>query len=183
MPYNKKMKEQFCQYLINLYKGVPLSVYEGLLFLFCLFSGLLLIFCGLKRWGLYSSRFLLAEYICLLFCSTVLFRNFSENKKYDFQPFWSYSALKDGKEVLFVENLMNVVVFIPIGLLLCLTFRNIKWWNAMLIGCCISVSIEALQYFFHRGFSEFDDLMHNTLGCLIGYGMCRLFVMIIRYEK
>lgn len=113
-----------------------------------------------------------------VFCSTVVFRKFNENKKYDFHPFWSYSALKDGREVLLAENMMNVVVFIPVGILLGFAFPNIKWWKAMLVGCCISVTIEALQYFFHRGFSEFDDLMHNTLGCLIGYGMCMLFVMI-----
>lgn len=36
-----------------------------------------------------------------------------------------------------------------------------------LIGCGISVTIEALQFFFMRGFSELDDVMHNTVGCLI----------------
>ncbi len=26
---------------------------------------------------------------------------------------------------------------------------------------------------FQRGFSEVDDVMHNTLGCLVGYGVYR----------
>ena len=40
---------------------------------------------------------------------------------------------------------------------------------ALMIGMGISVSIEAMQYFFHRGFAETDDVMHNTLGCILGY--------------
>ena len=40
-------------------------------------------------------------------------------------------------------------------------------------GLIISVSIEEMQYFFHRGFAETDDVMHNTLGCLIGWFMVK----------
>lgn len=40
--------------------------------------------------------------------------------------------------------------------------------GAVLIGCCISFTIEALQFWFIKGFSEVDDVMHNTVGCLIG---------------
>ena len=71
---------------------------------------------------------------------------------------------------------MNVVVFIPVGLLLGIAFKQMTWWKALLIGCSISVTIEALQFFFMRGFSELDDVMHNTLGCLIGFG----FMIILR---
>ena len=71
---------------------------------------------------------------------------------------------------------MNVVVFIPVGLLLSIAFKQVTWWKALLIGCCISVTIEALQFFLMRGFSELDDVMHNTLGCLIGFG----FMIILR---
>lgn len=31
--------------------------------------------------------------------------------------------------------------------------------------------MEAMQYFFHRGFAETDDVMHNTLGCILGYSL------------
>lgn len=37
------------------------------------------------------------------------------------------------------------------------------------MGCGISVTIGALQFFFMRGFSEVDDVMHNTVGCLAGW--------------
>ena len=29
--------------------------------------------------------------------------------------------------------------------------------------------LKAMQYSFYRGFAETDDVIHNTVGCLIGY--------------
>lgn len=68
---------------------------------------------------------------------------------------------------------MNVVVFIPVGLLLGIALKQMTWWKALLIGCSISVIIESLQFLFKRGFSEVDDVMHNTVGCLIGWLMVK----------
>lgn len=87
---------------------------------------------------------------------------------YNFSPFWSYRAIENGKNDLLSENIMNVVVFIPVGLLLSCVSRRLKWWMGLLIGFGISLSIEFLQYVLKRGFSEFDDVIHNTIGCLIG---------------
>ena len=62
-----------------------------------------------------------------------------------------------------------------------------KWTftKVLLIGCGISVTIEALQFFFMRGFSEVDDVMHNTLGCLLGYGIITILRIIFntRYNN
>lgn len=69
---------------------------------------------------------------------------------------------------------MNVVLFIPVGLLIGLAIKNMKWWMVGLIGFCISLGIETLQFVFWKGFSEFDDVMHNTVGCLLGYGLTHL---------
>ena len=153
------MREQFRTYIVSLYQNIPTEVYEGLLSVCCLGLVLLLGFCGIKKGLRYSSMLLLIEYVFLLFCSTVIFRTSGDTRQYDFHPFWSYS-----RPDLFVENLMNVVVFIPVCLLLCIAFKQMTWWKALLIGCGISVTIEALQFFLMRGFSELDDVMHNTLG-------------------
>ena len=167
------MREQFKQYVISLYQDIPLEVYEGLLSIFCIGLVVFVAWKGFKTGLRYSIALLLIEYIFLIFCSTVFFRTTSELRKYDFQPFWSYKAIQDGREDLLAENIMNVVVFIPVGLLLSIAFKQVTWWKALLIGCCFSVTIEALQFFLMRGFSELDDVMHNTLGCLIGWCMVK----------
>ncbi len=165
------MREQFRQYIINLYHDIPQEVYEGLLSVFCIGLVVFVAWKGFKTGLRYSAILLLVEYVFLLFCSTVIFRATGETRQYDFHPFWSYS-----RPDLLVENIMNVVVFIPVGLLLGIAFKQTTWWKDLLLGCGISITIESLQFFLMRGFSELDDVMHNTLGCLIGFG----FMIILR---
>ena len=167
------MREQFRQYIISLYQDIPQEVYEGLLSVFCMGLVVFIAWKGLKTGLRYSATLLLVEYIFLIFCSTVFYRTTSELRKYDFHPFWSYKAIQDGREDLLAENIMNVVVFIPVGLLLSIAFKQMTWWKVLLIGCGISVTIESLQFFLMRGFSEVDDVMHNTVGCLIGWFMVK----------
>ena len=161
------------QYIISLYQDIPLEVYEGLLSVFCIGLVVFIAWKGFKTGLRYSVALLLIEYIFLIFCSTVFFRTTSELRKYDFQPFWSYKAIQDGREDLLAENIMNVVVFVPVGLLFGIAFKQMTWWKALMIGCSISVTIESLQFFLMRGFSEVDDVMHNTVGCIIGWCMVK----------
>ena len=178
------MREQFKQYVISLYQDIPQEVYEGLLSIFCIGLVVFIAWKGFKTGLRYSSVLLLIEYIFLIFCSTVIFRTTGEVRQYDFHPFWSYD-----RPDLLIENIMNVIVFIPVGMILGSWSRNDSWlrvkgsWSrngswfmvkgswfvALMIGCGISVTIEALQFLLKRGFSEVDDVMHNTIGCIAGY--------------
>ena len=174
------MSDEFKQYVISLYQDIPTEVYEGLLSVFCLGLVVFIAWKGFKTGLRYSVALLLIEYIFLIFCSTVIFRATGETRQYDFHPFWSY----DRPELL-VENIMNVVVFVPVGLLLSIAFKQMILWKAVLIGCGIAITIESLQFFFMRGFSEVDDVMHNTVGCLIGYGIMTILRIIFntRYNN
>ena len=174
------MRDEFRQYIISLYQDIPQEVYGGLLSVFCLGVVLFIAFKGVRTGFRWSSVLLLIEYIFLLFCSTVIFRPTGEIRQYNFHPFWSYQAIQDGREDLLAENIMNVVVFIPVGLMLGSFLRvkgsstseatkSMTWLMVAIIGCGISVTIESLQFFLMRGFSEVDDVMHNTLGCILGY--------------
>lgn len=169
--------EDFIRYWHLLWRDVPHNVLESLVVVFCIGTVTLLALKGLKSGWRYVSGLLLAEYVFLLYCSTVIFRSASSLREYDFIPFWSYRAYFSGEDrTLLAENIMNIAVFIPVGLLLGLTFRSMSWLHAILIGACLSVGIEVLQFAFVRGFAEFDDVMHNTLGCVMGYGLFRLLL-------
>ena len=182
------MKETSRQCIINLYHDIPQEVYEGLLSIFCIGLVVFIVWKGFKTGLRYSATLLLIEYIFLLFCSTVIFRTTGATRQYDFHPFWSYD-----RSDLLIENIMNVIVFIPVGMILGSLLRvkgswakygswfkvngsstgeatkSMTWLIVLLIGCSISVTIEALQFCFMRGFSEVDDVMHNTVGCIVGY--------------
>ena len=161
------MKEQLRAYVISLIDDVPHDVYEGLLAVLCAGIVIVLVWKGWRA-GKYIVKFMFIEYICLLYSSTVFYRPISEIRKYSIIPFWSYSNSE-----LFADNIMNVVVFVPLGILLGVLMIRLSLLRgvaqAFLVGFFLSASIEILQFVCKRGFSEVDDVIHNTLGCLIGY--------------
>lgn len=175
------MMELFRQYFISLYQDVPTEVYEGLLILFCLGTIGLIAFVGWKRVWRKIVGLLLAEYVFLIYCSTVICRRITEGVVgSNFSPFWSYEAIGKGKEDLIAENLINMIVFVPVGMILGSLLRVKKsWLITLLFGMGISVLIEVLQFVLKRGFAEVDDVIHNTLGGLIGYGVYRLICSIL----
>jgi glycopeptide antibiotics resistance protein len=159
----------FLGYVKSLFFDIPFDVYKVTACVFVIGLVILIALKGFKTGLRYSAKLLLIEYIFLIFCSTVIFRYVGETRYYDFHPFWSYKAIQEGREDLLAENIMNVVAFVPVGLLLGIAFKQMTWWKALLIGCSISITIESLQFIFMRGFSELDDVMHNTLGCIVGF--------------
>ena len=178
------MKADFLSFWHSLWNDIPIWLYEaGLLVLMAGFFICSLI-CGIRKGIRYSLGLLMLEYVLLIYCSTVFFRNTGQ-LQYDFMPLWSYRDYFKGLDrALLAENIMNVVVFVPVGLLAGAAFRSMSWKKVLVIGMCLSVGIETLQFVFRKGFSEFDDVMHNTLGCLIGYGIMTILRIIFntRYK-
>lgn len=171
------MRDLFIDYVVRLYQNVPTTFVEGLVLVSCLGAVLMMVHWGVRKGTRYLSGLLLFEYVFFLCFMTVFIRTFNDNQKHDFRPFWSYAAIQDGGKHLLPEIIMNVVVFVPLGFLLGCAFKNMTWWKVMIIGMCVSGAVEALQFVYKRGFAEVDDVIHNTLGCMIGYGM----FSILRY--
>ncbi len=67
------------------------------------------------------------------------------------------------------ESLLNMVLLFPAGLLLPFVFhKKMSWWRGLLIGALISGIIESCQFVFCRGLFEWDDIIHNGFGCMVG---------------
>ena len=75
--------------------------------------------------------------------------------------------------------MLNVCMFLPVGLFLKFGFQNLTWKKEFMIGFVLSVIIELSQLVFKRGLCEVDDVIHNVLGCLIGI-MIVVFIKSIR---
>lgn len=64
------------------------------------------------------------------------------------------------------------IVFIPIGILLPLVDRKLdSVWKTTAAGVFISLCTEILQLPFPSRATDIDDLILNTLGIVIGYGI------------
>lgn len=113
---------------------------------------------------------LVVGYAAYILYVTVFGRAETEDVKYNFMPFWSYLATMRGEGVNLMQlNFLNVVMFVPMGLLLWCAMGKREWWKVLLLLVLFSASIEVLQLVLKRGFCEFDDVFHNALGGMIGY--------------
>ena len=79
---------------------------------------------------------------------------------------------------LFVGNL---IWFVPLGILLPLLTKVQR--STILWGFLLSLYIEVSQYIFGTGVSEVEDLILNTAGTAIGYGLFRLLRKVWRRRK
>lgn len=67
------------------------------------------------------------------------------------------------------NSLLNVLLFIPLGLFLPLFLRKFRnFFRTVFFGFCVSLLIEILQLFTFRA-TDVNDLMTNTLGTLLGW--------------
>lgn len=109
----------------------------------------------------------------LILSTPVLARPVHTDYQYMLLPFWSYGEILEGRTDLLIENIANVIMLAPVGFLLPIVVR-LDGKKTLLIGFLFSLSIELLQLLLKRGLFEFDDMIHNIVGCLLGYVIIRL---------
>lgn len=172
--------ERFLQYLLCLYQSIPQRIYWLLLIVLCFGSVLAIIQGNAKKKSKIFPLILLCEYVFLLLLLTVCYRAERTDYKHELSPFGSYFTIFECNNIeLLAENIMNVIVFLPIGVLIGFAFSCVMWWKTMWVGLLVSISIEAMQFFFNRGFAETDDVIHNTIGCLMGFFMARTILKVL----
>ena len=63
----------------------------------------------------------------------------------------------------------NIILFMPYGFL-GLLYPKLNQYKYLLLAFFLGINyLEFCQYFFHRGFAEFDDVMLNCLGMSLGF--------------
>lgn len=68
-----------------------------------------------------------------------------------------------------MQYFMNILMFVPVGFLLPLLWKQYKDWKWIMgFGCFLTVFIEAAQIFTFRT-TDIDDLLTNLLGAGIGF--------------
>jgi glycopeptide antibiotics resistance protein len=75
---------------------------------------------------------------------------------------------------LLAELIMNVMMFVPIGFFTGGALKKKHILNALVFGLGLSLFIELTQLITTRGVFNVDDIIHNTLGCIVGFG-CFVF--------
>ena len=132
-------------------------------------------------------------FLAIVFASTVFTRT-PGTRQYQLELFWSWKEIlgigkcgrlgstADGG--LLQENLLNILLLLPAGILLPGVFnREMKWWQGLLFGVMISSTIEFCQLVLCRGLFELDDIIHNSLGCMLGTLVGNKLLLLYRKRK
>ena len=93
-------------------------------------------------------------------------------------PFVNLLDYDSGRDLL-LNLIGNTTMFIPTGIITPILYK--KWSSfgrTFLMGFSISLVIELLQLPFAVRASDVDDLILNTAGCVLGYGIYALFLWI-----
>ena len=78
----------------------------------------------------------------------------------------------------------NILLFIPAGIFLpVLSPVQRHWYRTLLSGCLCSCTIEFAQLITDHSYCQVDDVLTNSLGTLIGYGIWFLCSLPYRKKK
>ena len=125
---------------------------------------------------------LIIVYTVFLYWLTIFSRSETLRSGCEWRPFWKFRAIADGREEYIGEIATNLFMFVPIGLLIGLFVKRRGWLVAMTTSIVLSLGIEMLQFYLKRGLFETDDIIHNTVGCLIGVSLIKMLSVILRKQ-
>ncbi|KAA2243655.1 VanZ family protein [Chitinophaga agrisoli] len=78
--------------------------------------------------------------------------------------------------VLFLGNFLgNILLFVPYAFILMWVCRITSIRRVVWIGCLTSILLETIQYIYHLGVADVDDVLLNTLGTALGAYLYKTF--------
>lgn len=98
------------------------------------------------------------------------------------RPWGASLALVPLRDYEVADALMNVLVFVPVGVLAALVLRRPTWLKVLAVGGAVSALVEVTQLVTARllaggHVADVDDLLSNVVGALVGLGLLRLTVL------
>ena len=124
--------------------------------------------------------------ICIigLLWETVFSRATVPEPEVVYQPFHSFKNLIYYIKLYGIRtNLIgNILLFIPIGILVPMVGKwSERWYKTSVCGFCLSFVIESIQGITGKGYFDYDDLVLNTIGTMIGWGIWKMIIGL--YDK
>lgn len=135
---------------------------------------------------------LLICYFAVYAMETLLFRSrYGEPKT---EPLWSYrkalafrgdgvvDSVRTGRlvitdSVILQQNLLNILLYVPMGFMLPFVWPKLERKHLVVpIGIFLSIATELMQYRFRIGCCDVDDVINNTIGCIIGVILYKLLM-------
>ena len=129
------------------------------------------------------TRILFAVYLLILVWILLFKLIFSLDELYKIRsinliPFMG-SVVVNGR-IYINEIIDNILVFIPIGIYICMLKEDWSILRKISVGFFISLGIEVLQFILAIGATDITDLIGNTFGGILGIGVFYLFSKVFK---
>ena len=129
------------------------------------------------------TKILFIGYILILVWILLFKMSFSIDELYKSRsiniiPFMG-SVIVNGR-IYISEIINNIIVFVPVGIYICMLKENWSILRKISVGFFISLGIEVLQFILAIGATDITDLIGNTLGGIIGIGVFYLFSKVFK---
>jgi glycopeptide antibiotics resistance protein len=114
------------------------------------------------------------------------YRSYSNVRRYNLYPFktireFLLNSSKYNFHTIFINISANIITFIPLGFFICLLLKkSAKFITSTLICVFIIFCIEIGQFTLNVGVLDIDDIILNTVGCILGF---ILFKLIKSYSR
>ena len=116
-------------------------------------------------------------YLCLMIWEIFIgpYRSYSGVRRYNLYPFktikeFIFNTTKYNFQVIFINLIANIITFIPLGFFISLFFRkSYNLINTVLSCVIIIICIEISQFILNVGVLDIDDIILNTVGCILGF--------------
>lgn len=158
------MRRRFMGKLLIGMSYLSKSCWSGLILTLLLFAADKIVRKKSRRGEDYILVFIMFVYLITLLMITGVFAPWSLQNAHNFQLI----LFRDFNGIYF---LLNILVFLPMGILLPALFqKDGKFrWKYIVFGFMGSMGIEVIQFLFTGRLADIDDVAANTIGCFIGY--------------
>ena len=133
-------------------------------------------------WDKSIAAALATAYMFIVLTITVFKRGPTDLPKNYFPPFWAYGMIISKSKIardLVIQIIMNVIMLAPLGFLIPFFVEK----KPILVGIACSITIELIQLVTKKGYFEIDDIIHNTIGVILGYLIYKVFRIMISGRK
>lgn len=164
-----------------LYILFPDDVFYGfiIVFLILLLMAFLLRAYSIRKIITYA---ILLEYIVVVICNNIVYREETGSRELMLDPFWKFRTFNGSSMELLGEMALNIILFLPLGIIMrFITSGRNRYVHVIIVSLLLSVFIEVMQYCLCRGLCETDDVIHNTLGAVLGFVFFDMLLFI--YSK
>lgn len=128
-------------------------------------------------WGKALLYLVFAGYIAVVLYATILrygggYRDWNLHLFRAWREAWNNFSMKNWLNVL-----LNVAMFVPLGGLLPLLYKKCRrWYVTVPVGFAFSLTVELIQLATGKGICDVDDLFANSLGTVIGFAAVMLLL-------